>query len=211
MQNIETPFLVNVSVNSFKEYISSLATTGKKNYRYVEKNNEDLTYSIIDYDENLVSFFMGLWEEQLIRGEKRKWGFPPNYVTYLNSLGLIELFVAYDKEFNVLALHFVEKHDNYIYCHPPLYDKDTSNKRYIAKYMWFNLIKYYIEQPKINWIDFGAGNRGTWKELVINREEYMEKMAYKWLYVPKHVKQNPTEELDYVVIKNPPQRKLILK
>ena len=121
------------------------------------------------------------------------------------------MFVAYDKEFNVIALHFVEKHDDYIYCHPPLYDKNTSNKRYIAKYMWFNLIKYYIEQPKINWIDFGAGNRGTWKELVINREEYMEKMAYKWLYVPKYVKQNPTEELDYIVIKNPPQRKLILK
>tara|TARA_R110001592_G_scaffold6540_1_gene35132 strand:+ start:1905 stop:2540 length:636 start_codon:yes stop_codon:yes gene_type:complete len=211
MQNIETPFLVNVSVTSFKEYISSLATTGKKNYRYVEKNNEDLTYSIINYDENLVSFFMKLWEEQLIRGEKKKWGFPPSYVTYLNNLGLIELFVTYDKELNVIALHFVEKHDDYIYCHPPLYDKNTSNKRYIAKYMWFNLIKYYIEQPKINWIDFGAGNRGTWKELLINREEYMEKMAYKWLYVPKYVKQNPTEELDYIVIKNPPQRKLILK
>ena len=93
MQNIETPFLVNVSVTSFKEYISSLATTGKKNYRYVEKNNEDLTYSIINYDENLVSFFMKLWEEQLIRGEKKKWGFPPSYVTYLNNLGCLLLMI----------------------------------------------------------------------------------------------------------------------
>ena len=54
--------------------------------------------------------------------------------------------------------------------------------------MWFNLIKYYITHPEVQWVDFGAGNRGTWKDLVKNREKYMEKMAYKWLYVPRKTK-----------------------
>jgi len=211
MSKIETPFLVNVSVSSFEEYIISLAKTGKKNYRYVEKNNEDLIYNLIDYDENIISFFMELWEQQLIRGEKRKWGFSPSYITHLYQRGVLDLFAAYDKESTIISIHFIERYGNYVYCHPPLYDKNTSNKRYIAKYMWFNLIKYYISHPKVQWVDFGAGNRGTWKDLVKNREKYMEKMAYKWLYVPKKIKTNPEEELDYIVEIDNQGKKLILK
>jgi len=36
-------------------------------------------------------------------------------------------------------------------------------------------------------------------------------MAYKWLYVPKKVKENPDGELPYIVDKSNSQRKLILK
>ena len=153
---------------------------------------------------------MNLWEQQLIRGERRKWGFPAEYVTYLNNKGVLDLFAAYTEDNTVLSIHFVERYNDYVYCHPPLYDKDSTNKRYMAKYMWFNLIKYYVDTP-INFIDFGAGNRGTWKDLVMNREQYYEKMKYKWLYVPQHVKDNPENELDYIVEKNEQGRKLVLR
>jgi hypothetical protein len=207
----ETPFLVNTNVNSYEEYIKSLAKTGKKNRQYCVKNNQDLIYNKINYDPNLVSFFMNLWEDQLIRGEKRKWGFPSDYIHYLNNLGVIELFAAYLKTDNtVFSIHFVERYNDYVYCHPPLYDKNTSNKRYIAKYMWFNIIKHYISND-VHWVDFGAGNRGTWVDLIKNREQYKDKMAYKWLYVSKKVKENPDQELPYIVDKRNNQRKLILK
>ena len=208
----ETPFLIDVSVPTFEDYIKTLATTGKKNYKYSIKHNQDLNYKLIPYNSDLVNFFMNLWEQQLIRGEKRRWGFPSNYIHYLASQGIIDLFASYVKDDNtVLSIHFVEKFNNYIYCHPPLYDKNLTNERYLAKYMWFNLIKYYISEQKVNWVDFGAGNRGTWKDLVKNRNQYMDKMAYKWLYVPKKVKENPDGELPYIVDKNNNQRKLILK
>ena len=166
----ETPFLVNTNVNSYEEYIKSLAKTGKKNHQYCVKNNQDLIYNKINYDPNLVSFFMNLWEDQLIRGEKRKWGFPSDYIHYLNNLGVIELFAAYLKTDNtVFSIHFVERYNDYVYCHPPLYDKNTSNKRYIAKYMWFNIIKHYISND-VHWVDFGAGNRELKRMTLYNDE-----------------------------------------
>lgn len=208
----ETPFLINTNVNSYEEYIKSLAKTGKKNYNYSLKHNQDLKYELIPYTPDLVNFFMGLWEQQLIRGEKRKWGFSPNHIHYLANQGIIDLFASYIKKDNtVLSIHFVEKFNDYVYCHPPLYDKSTTNDRYIAKFMWFSLIEHYINDDVINWVDFGAGNRGTWKDLVKNRKQYMDKMAYKWLYVPKKVKENPDKELPYIVNKNNNQRKLILQ
>lgn len=45
----------------------------------------------------------------------------------------------------------------------------------------------------------------------MNREKYYEKMKYKWLYVPQHVKDNPENELDYIVEKNEQGRKLVLR
>lgn len=210
MTQYETPFLVNVT-GEFSDYISSLAKTGKKNYRYVEKNNSDLTYGIIPYDSGLVSFFMNLWEDQLIRGQKRKWGFGEDHVRRLNEAGYLDLFACYTEDRTVLSIHFVERYQNYVYCHPPLYDKETSNERYIAKYMWFELIRYYMDDKKVEWIDFGAGDRGTWKDLILNREKYMEKMAYKWLYVPKIIKENPESQKDYIVEKSINGRKLILR
>jgi len=208
----ETPFLINVNVPTFEDYIKTLATTGKKNYKYSVKHNQDLNYQQISYDPNLVVFFMNLWENQLIRGECRRWGFSAKHIHYLASIGVLDLFASFTKSDNtVLSIHFVERFDKYVYCHPPLYDKDSSNKRYLAKYMWFNLIKNYINNSQVDWVDFGAGNRGTWVDLIKNREQYKDKMAYKWLYVPKNVKENPDQELPYIVDKSNNQRRLILK
>lgn len=211
MSRFETPFLINVQYDSFDLYLSDLAKTGKKNYKFVEKHNEDLTYTKIPYDESLVKFFMDLWETQLIRGQRRKWGFPVQHVTDLYEKGILDLFVAYSSDLTILSMHFTERYNEYVYCHPPMYDKTISSDRYIAKYMWFNLIKYYINIPNVHWIDLGAGQRGTWKDLIKNRELYEDKLAYKWLYVPKHIKDDPDKELNYIVQFDIENKKLIIK
>lgn len=208
---METPLLVNTNVSSFEEYISSLATTGKKNYKYTLKHNSDLTYNLIQYDSKIVHFFMALWQQQLIRGEKRQWGFPPEHIHRMNQLGIIDLFAGYTEDKTILSIQFVERFGNYVYCHPPLYDKNTTNDRYMGKYMWFNLIKHYINNSEVEWVDFGAGYRGTWVDLIKNREQYKDKMAYKWLYVPKQIKQNPDSQLPYVVAKEGYLRKLVIQ
>lgn len=208
---METPFLINTKISSFDEYVKSLAKTGKKNYRYVEKHNRDLKYDLIQYDAEVVHFFMVLWQQQLIRGEKRQWGFPPQHVHALNQLGVIDLFAAYTEDNTILSIHFVERFGEYVYCHPPLYNKETTNHRYMAKYMWFNLIKHYISHSDVEWVDFGAGYRGTWVDLIKNREQYKDKMAYKWLYVPQQVKENPDTQLPYVVAKDGYKRKLVIQ
>lgn len=170
-----------------------------------------MNYDLIQYDAEIVHFFMVLWQQQLIRGEKRQWGFPPQHVHQLNQLGVIDLFAAYTDDNTILSIHFVERFGEYVYCHPPLYNKETTNHRYMAKYMWFNLIKHYINQPEVKWVDFGAGYRGTWVDLIKNREQYKDKMAYKWLYVPQKVKDNPDLELPYVVAKEGYKRKLVIQ
>ena len=37
-----TPLLVETNDDSFDDYIGSLSKTGKKNYKYAEKHNQDL-------------------------------------------------------------------------------------------------------------------------------------------------------------------------
>lgn len=209
MLKTETPFLINTNISSFEEYIDSLSKTSKKNFKYVQKHNNDLSYSIIPYDKSIVMFFMNLWEMQLIRGKMRKWGFGIDYIDQLNIRNILNLFAAYTDDGTVISLHFTERYDDYVYCHPPMYNKDTFNDRYIAKYMWFNLINFYINS-NVCWVDLGAGDRGTWKDLVINRELYMEKMAYKWTYVPEKIKNNPEMESNYIVKVDNFNRKLVI-
>ena len=135
---------------------------------------------------------MALWEQQLIRGEKKKWAFGVGYVQDLRPLVL----TAY-KDGEPIAVQFVEKNGDYIECHPPMYDKKHS-KRYLAKYMWFNLIKFAIESD-INFVDLGGGKRGTWPELIRSRDQHPN-TTYKWTYIPKHVKDNPGLQPNYEVI-----------
>ena len=80
---------------------------------------------------------------------------------------------------SILSVHFVERYGDYIECHPPMYNKEETSDQYMAKFMWFELIKFAINSD-INWVDLGGGNRGTWRELLINRHKH-PKIKYKWL------------------------------
>jgi len=195
----ETPLLVNVDSGSFADYIKSLAKTGKKNFKYVQKHNLDLTYTKIIFCPKLIDQFMDLWEQQEAAGKRNTWGISRGFVELLDRKGNLLCFAAHktDNKNEVLSVHFVEKYGNYVDCHPPMYDKEKYTDRYIAKFMWFHLIEYAIKDPEIRWLDLGGGDRGTWRYLVANRERLSS--SYKWLYVPKSVKENPNNEKRYTV------------
>lgn len=181
----------------FDEYIKSLSRHAKKDWAYVQKHNKDVTYRRIEFDQALVESFMELWERQLIRGKTVTWAFPFNHIANLAAKGEILLFQAQTKD-EILGLHFVQIRTGYIECHPPMYDKKY-NKRYLAKYMWFNLIKYAIENqlPPLNM----GGGVDNWREMIKRRDEFPNP-KYKWIYVPEEVKNNPDKQPNYYIDEN---------
>jgi len=190
--------LVKVKGINFEQYISSLDKPAKKNWKYVEKHNQDLEYMRIPYDRIELRKFMDLWEQQPIRGECRRWAFGLEYPDKLERQGKLRLFVAVKKNGEKIAMHFVEVHDGYVECHPPMYDKAKYSKRYLAKYMWFNLFKYAINQPDMEWIDLGGGNDGDWIEMIKTRDQYPNP-RYKWMYVPEYVKKYPDRQQNFAL------------
>lgn len=192
----KTPLLVNVE-GDFPSYLKSLSKGARKNYTAMMKRNPDTSFNAYFYDPFIMERFMKLWEEQLIRGEKRKWGFGRDYLDRLAKEGKIHCYVAFlDGE--IVAAQFVEQHGRYVECHPPMYDKKRFSKQYMAKYMWFSLIAYAMRKDGMHWLDLGGGHRGTWAELIANRNNHPN-TKYKWMYVPKAVKDNPQDQPDFKV------------
>lgn len=191
---VRTPLLVDVSTN-WDTYYQSLSRKSKKTYKATMKQFTDLRYEEMkQFDSGLVEQFMSLWEEQLIHGERKKWAFGIGYVEELVQRDIMRCFVAY-RGSECVSVHFVEVYNDYVECHPPIYSKT----RYpgLAKFMWFNLIKWATRE-KISFLDLGGGHRGTWPELIRNRHNH-PKLTYKWIYVPENVKQNPDTQLNYIV------------
>lgn len=179
-------------VKSFKNYLKSLSKSARKNYRYVRKHNKDLEYKLVPFDRKKVEGFMDLWEHQIIRGHARRWAFSVEYPERVAHVGRLRCFIAVEGPQEV-SMQFVENHDGYIECHPPMYDKTKYSSRYIGKFMWFNLIKYAIESTDMDWIDIGGCGDDPWPEVIKNRREYPHN-EYKWKYVPVEVKRNPDKQ-----------------
>ena len=92
----ETPLLVNVDYNSFNDYYNALSKTSKKNYKYCAKHNSNLIYQQIEFNEQIVTFFMDLWEDQIIHGKKKKW--PAGYFNHLKNMAqknILKLLILY--------------------------------------------------------------------------------------------------------------------
>lgn len=186
-----------IQFNSPEDYIASLSKKARKNYHAVMKANPTTVYEEILFEEELVQDFMSLWEQQLIRGEKRQWAFGVDHVRDLDNKGLLHVFVATDSDGSIVSAHFVEEHDGYIEAHPPMYDKERHKGRSLAKFMWFNLMMWGVDN-KIRFIDMGGGSEPDWREMIRNRDKYPNP-AYKWIYVPKAVKDNPNNQPRYAV------------
>ena len=182
--------LIETNYKNFKEYISSLSGTARTNYKYAIKQNKDLEYKRVEFNKQDVKMFMELWGRQLVRGFHPHWAFPIEHIERLNEQGKLMVFKAGD-----IAMHFVQIHNGFIECHPPMYDK-KHNHRYLAKFMWFNLIKYAIEN-KLNPLDLGGG-ASHWVEHIKTRQDYPNP-KYKWVYVPKKVKENPDKQINYFI------------
>lgn len=191
-----TPLIVQTDVKDFSTYIQSLSTHARKDWAYVKKHNQDLTYAEVPYKRQDVERFMEIWSKQTIHGnEPVNWAFDISHVDKLHEAGVLRVFQAKRGE-DIIAMHFIERHGIYLECHPPMYDK-KHGRRYLAKFMWFNLIGWAIDSG-VRFLDLGSGDRGTWRELVTNRKLY-PRIAYKWLYIPDAVKKHPEREKDYLV------------
>lgn len=189
--------LIRTDHTSFAAYIESLSLPARKNWRYAEKHNRDLEYKEVHFDKELCEHFMKLWASQLVRGNPIEWAFGIGHIENIHNYGNLKFFVAY-KEGKPIAGHFIQKRDGYWECHPPMYDKKYNN-RYLAKYMWFNLIRWAIENKEMP-LDMGGGV-DRWREMISTRENYPNP-KYKWMYVPEHTKQNPMDEPDYYIEDN---------
>ena len=189
--------LIIETKTTFELYLKSLSKASRKNYTYAQKHNQDLTYMKIPFDRRLVEKFMRLWEQQVIRGRHRQWKFPVDHVEQLAKQNKLMVFAALNNK-AFISVHFVELHENYIEAHPPMYDKQYGSKRYLAKWMWFNLIKYAMDNHLPN-IDMGGNIDTSWREMIKRRDEF-KNPKYKWLYVPKAVKDNPDLQYDYQLI-----------
>lgn len=175
---------------SFDDYIASLSKKARKQYKYVQKNNADLSYDEIPYDEEMVGRYMALWSNQLVRGNPIEWAFPVGTVTDWAQRGELKVFRS------ELALQFIQKRNGYWDCHPPLYEKTPENqRRYLAKYMWFNLIRHAHRHSLI--LNLGGGP-DDWREHIRRRAEFPNP-RYKWAYVPEAIKNNPELAPPYVI------------
>lgn len=202
--------LLDVRDTTWEDYVASLSETARKNLRYVEKHNKIAYYGKVDFDRDIVEYFMRMWEDQPIRGVKRQWAFPVEHIVGLGEAGKIKLFRSMDVIGGLLSVHFVQMHEGgFAECHPPMWKKTPENeRRYLAKYMWFNLVKYAIADPDIKWLDFGGGDDYSWRDMIRDRKNYPNP-RYKWMYIPDYVKEHPESQPDFTIVRDGWERRYI--
>jgi hypothetical protein len=193
--------LVRANWQSFDHYLRALDQPARKNYKACMKRNADVSYIEVPFVREEVQQFMQIWEGQLVRGAPIKWVFSIEHVEGLALNGQLRVFRAGNR-----ALHFIQKRTGYWECHPPMYDKIAHAHLYIAKYMWFNLIRYAIEN-RMEHLDLGGGS-DCWRDHIRNRALYPNP-AYKWTYVPTCAKRDPDSEPDYYIRR--PECELLLR
>jgi hypothetical protein len=208
--------LIRTDWPSFEEYVASLSKPARKNYKAAMKAHESpddvpiRNYAIWNFSKgggfptDDVRQFMSLWERQLIRGKTVQWAFPVETVKGWADAGDLMLFQAVDNNHESIGMQFIQKRDGYWECHPPMYDK--TKHPWLAKYMWFSLIRYAIEH-KLAPLDMGGGS-DDWEFNLKNRIDFPN-TKYKWMYVPEKTKRDPDSEPRYYIGK--PVCKLLLR
>ena len=185
-----TPLLVDTST-TFDAYLSRLSKTDRKKYKKNQKDSEGCVYTQIDYSPRLLRDFISLWEKQIVYGGHPKWCFTMEYMDNINTLVMFKV-----ERKGVEGIHFIERCGNYAYAHPPLYDKSSPE---LSRFMWFGTIRWCCENG-IDYFDLGAGASRTWQQLIGARlhkgnDIILNRIAYKWHFVPKDVKENPIDQL----------------
>lgn len=166
---MKTPLLVPIP-ETFDEYLASASKRCRHEYRRSQKHG--LTYREIPFDRDLVAHWMAVWERQVVKGKHPKWRkYTPERCQRLSEDGILRVFTV------GIGLHMAEVCGDYVYSHPPLYDKSNP----IAKVMWFGLIEWCC--GKVRWLDLGGGSQKAWNEI--------PRQGYKWLYVPKDIERKP--------------------
>ena len=196
---LNTPFFVNCEYKNFEHYYKKLSSSSKQNYRHIFKKFIIYNYKLIDNEtaKRILPLFEEIWSVQIIRNNKAS---KPTFSKTINDNNLV--FLGY-KENEFISIHIVECKKNYIYCHQPLYDKKKYNE--FSKFMWFNLIKYIIENTTYIGIDLGGpcGKLNHYNtpclldcnklcnpnmKFIIENRKLLKKYEYKYLYLTKNEK-----------------------
>jgi len=184
---MHTPLIVDTST-SFERYIERLSKSSKKNYKATVKRTREYKFSETPYNNVLMYAFIKLWERQIVYGSHPRWSLS---MWEMDSLGLTMFKIEKD---GIVAIHAIEKCDDYAYAHPPLYDKHTPE---LARYIWFNTIKWCCDHD-VNNLDLGGLSGRDWPTLIRQRhDKSLMRLRYKWSYVPKDVKDNPDSQQSY--------------
>ena len=180
-QRIKTPLLIPIP-DSFAEYLQSVSKSARYEYRVAAKACAELGYEEIPFNRDAVKEWMDLWARQAVYGKRIRW---QSWTTpdIFEQLG-VKVF------FSGLAMQMLEICGDYAYAQPVMYDK--VKHPYVAKFMWFELIRWCC--GRVKYLDLDGGNKRTWREALENRRQ-----SYKWLYVPKEVKNNPHDAPDWIV------------
>jgi hypothetical protein len=186
--------IVDTNVH-FPDYIKSLSKHARKDYAYTTKHNRGLVYEAVPFVRDEVEAFMGLWSRQLIRGQCREWAFPIGHVEGLDRDGKLRVFGVRDGDRRV-GLHFIQARDGFWECHPPMYDKEYGSRRYLAKFMWFNLIDYG-SRHQLGLLDLGGGV-DNWHEMIKRKDDFPNP-RYKWIYVPQDIQEHPEKYPNYII------------
>jgi len=134
---------------------------------------------------------MALWARQKVRGNPVEWAFPVGTVTDWAQRG--ELLVFSTER----AVQFIQRRNGYWDCHPVMYEKTEENlRRYLAKYMWFELLRY-SHRHSLGVLNLGGGP-DDWREHIRRRDEFPNP-RYKWQFIPKAIKDNPELAPHYVI------------
>lgn len=167
-----TPRLIPTS-KSFDEYLAGISKSARYEYRKNARLTEGREYREVPFDPQEVGWWMELWKKQPIAGGFPTWAkwSPEKF----RQLGTARCFSGGD------AFHVVEVCDEYLYAHPPMYDKSHPE---MARFMWFNLVRWACEGD-VDWIDLGAPGRKSWGELVRRPDK-----SYKWQYVPREYRRD---------------------
>ena len=125
------------------------------------------------------------------QGGAIKWGFGIERLKFLHAKNRLMLFKS------EISMQFIELKNGYWDCHPPMYDKKNESQA-CAKFMWFSLINYAIEN-RFEPLNLGGGP-DDWVECIKRRHEFPNS-TYKWMYVPEYVKLNPEDQPAYYLTK----------
>lgn len=178
--------------SAFESYLHSLSKSAKKNWQYAKKHNANVIYQRTEFNQETVQAWMDTWGRQLIRGQHRTFAFSADALIGKD----IVCFEGIENG-RTIAYQFVELQNGYMNCHPVMYEKEKYSHRYLSKWMWFNLLSWAIEN-KVLIVDLGGGNDNDWREMIKTRNQYPNP-AYKWMYVPQRVKENPEAQENYRV------------
>ena len=188
--------------DSFEDYFQSLTKSCRNSLTLPKQERlmDGLQYRKLGWDEDTVRYFMDLWEKQSIHFGTPKW--PDGWLEHMKDLNSRENFDMFGmlKGDEIISVHFVFVFNDYIYCNSPLYDKNKYDKISLGRLMWYNLIRFGIENTKWAYIDLdGNGNGDTFKEVIQNKVPpgTPGDFGYKWFFIPEKIKNLDDEYKQY--------------